>query len=169
MQQLVYENYNKFISATDTIRAMKSKVDTAVPELEKLKNIMDTVADRSLMVSTKLQKRQDRMEELHRVQLLLKKLQAVFELPKRMRAALEEDVLDTAVSYYAEAQPLLQKYGNRGTFKQIAVDSDNVAKELSQASGVSVQLGCISTHWQHGSGQMVAGSALHAKGAALRK
>ncbi|KAJ9510063.1 hypothetical protein QJQ45_011702 [Haematococcus lacustris] len=136
MQQLVYENYNKFISATDTIRAMKSKVDTAVPELEKLKNIMDTVADRSLMVSTKLQKRQDRMEELHRVQLLLKKLQAVFELPKRMRAALEEDVLDTAVSYYAEAQPLLQKYGNRGTFKQIAVDSDNVAKELSQASGV---------------------------------
>ncbi|KAL6763334.1 hypothetical protein V8C86DRAFT_2499142 [Haematococcus lacustris] len=132
MQQLVYENYNKFISATDTIRAMKSKVDTAVPELEKLKNIMDTVADRSLMVSTKLQKRQDRMEELHRVQLLLKKLQAVFELPKRMRAALEEDVLDTAVSYYAEAQPLLQKYGNRGTFKQIAVDSDNVAKELSQ-------------------------------------
>ncbi|GFH06630.1 uncharacterized protein HaLaN_01294, partial [Haematococcus lacustris] len=121
-----------------TIRAMKSKVDTAVPELEKLKNIMDTVADRSLMVSTKLQKRQDRMEELHRVQLLLKKLQAVFELPRRMRAALEEDVLDTAVSYYAEAQPLLQKYGNRGTFKQIAVDSDNVAKELSQASGVSV-------------------------------
>lgn len=31
-------------------------------------------------------------------------MQAVFELPKRMRAALEEDVLDTAVSFYAEAQ-----------------------------------------------------------------
>ena len=26
MQTLVYENYNKFISATDTIRKMKSKV-----------------------------------------------------------------------------------------------------------------------------------------------
>ena len=26
-QMLVYENYNKFISATDTIRSMKSNVD----------------------------------------------------------------------------------------------------------------------------------------------
>jgi hypothetical protein len=61
-------------------------------------------------------------------------LQAVFDLPKRMRAALEEDVLDTAVSFYAEAQPLLRKYGGRGgaTFRQIAADSDQVAKEISQ-------------------------------------
>ncbi len=36
----------------------------------------DTVAERSNTVSTKLQARQDKMEELHRVQLLLKKLQA---------------------------------------------------------------------------------------------
>jgi vacuolar protein sorting-associated protein 51 len=56
----------------------------------------------------------------------------VFDLPKRMRAALAEDVLDTAVSFYAEAQPLLKKYGHRGTFRQIAADSDVVAREISQ-------------------------------------
>mmetsp|Transcript_18627 Transcript_18627/g.47206 ORF Transcript_18627/g.47206 Transcript_18627/m.47206 type:complete len:953 (-) Transcript_18627:187-3045(-) len=132
MQQLVYENYNKFISATDTIRAMKGHVDTALPELDKLKAIMDNVADKSTSVSTKLQTRQDKMEELYRIQMLLKKLQAVFDLPKRMRAALEEDVLDTAVSFYAESQPLLKKYGSRGAFRQIAIDSDQVAKEISQ-------------------------------------
>lgn len=44
MQQLVYENYNKFISATDTIRAMKTKMDDALPELDKLKAIMGMFA-----------------------------------------------------------------------------------------------------------------------------
>ena len=56
----------------------------------------------------------------------------MFDLPKRMRAALEEDVLDTAVSFYAEAQPLLKKYGSRVTFRQIIHDSDQVAKEIAQ-------------------------------------
>jgi hypothetical protein len=39
MQMLVYENYNRFISATDTIRTMKSNVDgmdSSMQELEKV-------------------------------------------------------------------------------------------------------------------------------------
>ena len=31
MQMLVYENYNKFISATDTIRKMKNRVEVPSP------------------------------------------------------------------------------------------------------------------------------------------
>ena len=64
-------------------------------------------------------------------------MQAVFDLPKKMRAALEGDMLDTAVSFYAEAQPLLAKYGNRGAFRQIAAESQQVAKEMAQ-----VRAGC---------------------------
>lgn len=56
----------------------------------------------------------------------------MFDLPKKMRAALEEDALDAAVSLYAEAQPLLHKYGGKGTFRMIAVESDFVAQEISQ-------------------------------------
>jgi len=70
---------------------------------------------------------------LHKQSIFLNhNLQAVFDLPKKMRAALEGDMLDTAVSFYAEAQPLLQKYGNRGTFRQISGEADVVAREISQ-------------------------------------
>ncbi|GAX77837.1 hypothetical protein CEUSTIGMA_g5279.t1 [Chlamydomonas eustigma] len=132
MQQLVYENYNKFISATDTIRAMKSSVDGMGTDMDKLKSVMDNVSDKTNAVCKKLQGRRESMEELQKIQSVLKKLQAVFDLPKKMRAALEGDMLETAVSFYAEAQPLLQKYGNRGTFRQISSDSDLVAREISQ-------------------------------------
>lgn len=59
--------------------------------------------------------------------------QAVFDLPSRMKAALEEDALHSAVAYYAEALPLLRKYGHRGAFRGIVAESDAAAKELSAA------------------------------------
>ena len=40
MQMLVYENYNKFISATDTIRTMKTNVDGMGPSMEQLSSVM---------------------------------------------------------------------------------------------------------------------------------
>lgn len=40
MQQLVYENYNKFIAATDTIRAMKGNVDGMETDMDRLKTNM---------------------------------------------------------------------------------------------------------------------------------
>ncbi|EFJ51819.1 hypothetical protein VOLCADRAFT_120427 [Volvox carteri f. nagariensis] len=132
MQQLVYENYNKFITATDTIRTMKSSIDSMEGEMQRLQQTASVVAEKSLSVSNKLQQRRESMEQLYKVQRLLRKLQTVFELPRKMRAALEEDALDTAVGLYAEAQPLLHKYGGRGTFKVIALESDFVAQEISQ-------------------------------------
>ncbi len=40
MQMLVYENYNKFISATDTIRSMKSNVDGMDSNMHELKTVI---------------------------------------------------------------------------------------------------------------------------------
>ncbi len=36
MQRLVYENYNRFITATDTIRDLKSNIDAASPSMTQL-------------------------------------------------------------------------------------------------------------------------------------
>uniref|UniRef100_A0A383VMJ6 Vacuolar protein sorting-associated protein 51 homolog n=1 Tax=Tetradesmus obliquus TaxID=3088 RepID=A0A383VMJ6_TETOB len=133
MQQLVYENYNKFIAATDTIRAMKTNVDGMESDMERLKTNMDTVADKSSAVNQKLLKRRQQVEELNRVQNLLTRLQAVFDLPGRMQAALEEDALGAAVGFYSEALPLLRKYGHRGAFRGIAAEADAAARQVSAA------------------------------------
>ncbi len=44
---------------------------------------------------------------------LLFKLQAVFDLPRRVRTALEQDAVEIAVEHYAEAAPLLKRYGHK--------------------------------------------------------
>ena len=49
MQMLVYENYNKFISATDTIRSMKANVDGMDATMQELRTRLGEVltADRT--------------------------------------------------------------------------------------------------------------------------
>ena len=48
MQMLVYENYNRFISATDTVRTMKSNVDgmdTSMQDLEQVTGVWHLFSD----------------------------------------------------------------------------------------------------------------------------
>lgn len=80
MQTLVYENYNKFISATDTIRKMKSQVDDMDDEMEKLSNNMNNISNLSEGISDALGVKRGRIRKLTESHLLLKKLQ-VLRLP----------------------------------------------------------------------------------------
>ena len=55
MQTLVYENYNKFISATDTIRKMKVDFKKMEDEMELLADNMTSITAFSGTVSDTLQ------------------------------------------------------------------------------------------------------------------
>lgn len=73
----------------------------------------ESVAERSEAVNSKLQLRRDQIEELSQVKNLLTKLQAVFDLPRRLRTALNRGALDIAADAYADAAPLLKRYGHK--------------------------------------------------------
>jgi hypothetical protein len=52
MQSLVYDNYNKFISATETIRKMKSQVQTMEDDMKRLEENMQSIGELSGQVFT---------------------------------------------------------------------------------------------------------------------
>jgi prefoldin subunit 5 len=57
MQMLVYENYNKFISATDTIRKMKHRVEDMESQMIELEKNMGTISSASESVDSSLSAR----------------------------------------------------------------------------------------------------------------
>ena len=73
----------------------------------------ESVAERSEAVNSKLQLRREQIEELSQVKNLLTKLQAVFDLPRRLRTALDRGALEIAADAYADAAPLLKRYGHK--------------------------------------------------------
>lgn len=109
LQTLVYENYNKFISATDTIRQMKSKVESMDGEIARLADTMATITDFSGRVNATLSEKHTRISQLTGIHALLKKLQFLFELPARLKKCIEMDAISQAVRYYVKARSILHQ------------------------------------------------------------
>lgn len=50
---------------------------------------------------------------VRQVRGLLFKLQAIFDLPKRLHTALQQGAVEIAVNAFADAAPLLKRYGHK--------------------------------------------------------
>lgn len=99
MQTLVYENYNKFISATDTIRKMKDDFRQMEDEMESLAENMQAITDFSDTINATLADKRHRIKKLNGVHGMLKKLQFLFELPARLNKCMEMGSYAQAVRY----------------------------------------------------------------------
>ncbi|GJQ75489.1 hypothetical protein Trydic_g17576 [Trypoxylus dichotomus] len=130
MQTLVYENYNKFISATDTIRKMKTDFKKMETEMDLLASNMESITSFSDQISSTLQGTRQQINKLSGVHLLLKRLQFLFKLPSTLKIRMEEKKYAQAVQDYIHAQRVLQQYGNMASFKGIQSDCEIILKEL---------------------------------------
>ncbi|KAJ0004312.1 hypothetical protein NQD34_010526 [Periophthalmus magnuspinnatus] len=136
MQTLVYENYNKFISATDTIRKMKNDFKKMEDEMDCLSANMAAITDFSARISGTLQDQHVQITKLSGVHTLLRKLQFLFELPARLNKCLELQAYAQAVNSHRKARCVLQQYSHLPSFKGIQDDChaimDKLAQELRQ-------------------------------------
>lgn len=131
MQTLVYENYNKFISATDTIRKMKNDFRKMEDEMDHLATNMGRITEFSGNISETLQDRRHQITKLSGVHTLLKKLQFLFELPARLKKCIEMKAYSQAVRYYTKAQRVLHQYEHMPSFQGINSDCDKIIRELT--------------------------------------
>merc|ERR1711971_275402 len=90
MQTLVYENYNKFISATETIRKMRVDFRSMESEMEQLASSMTTITTFSSEISDQLRGGRQEVARLSSAHSTLQKLQFVLELPEKLQESVEE-------------------------------------------------------------------------------
>lgn len=119
MQTLVYENYNKFITATDTIRKMKADFVKMEEEMDLLTENMDKITCLSEKVSGSLQNRHQNVQKLASAHNTLKSLQFVFDLPEKLKSYLDQGDFSGAVKAYNRASPIIEKYKDHASFSDI--------------------------------------------------
>ena len=119
MQTLVYENYNKFISATDTIRQMKKDFKTMEDEMTHLISTMSTINTNSHQIHLTLDNRRREIRKLTSIHLLLQKLQYLFQLPTKLKEYADDNQYEHAVHTYSKALKALQKYEHIPSFNHI--------------------------------------------------
>lgn len=112
LQMLVYENYNKFISATDTIKRMKTNIVGMETSMEQLLAKITSVQSRSDTVNTSLFNKRENIEKLHRTRNLLRKVQFIYDLPTRLNKCIKAEAYADAVRFFTGAKPIFEAYGD---------------------------------------------------------
>ncbi|XP_068475416.1 vacuolar protein sorting-associated protein 51 homolog [Phaseolus vulgaris] len=112
LQMLVYENYNKFICATDTIKRMKSNILGMEENMEQLLERIMSVQSRSDSVNTSLCENREHIEKMHRTCNLLRKIQFIYDLPDRLGKCIKSEAYADAVRFYIGAMPIFKAYGD---------------------------------------------------------
>ncbi|KAK9282372.1 hypothetical protein L1049_005289 [Liquidambar formosana] len=112
LQMLVYENYNKFISATETIKRMKNNIVGMEVNMEQLLEKIMSVQSRSDGVNTSLFEKREHIEKLHRTRNLLRKVQFIYDLPTRLGKCIKSEAYADAVRFYTGAMPIFKAYGD---------------------------------------------------------
>lgn len=130
MQTLVSENYNKFISATDTIRKMRSDFKKMEEEMESLVVGMGEITESNESVNCTFKDRREQITRLNNVDHLLKKLQFLFELPARLAEFLAQEAYALAVKYYCKARRTLDHYKQMPTFRSIEDECTALVNDL---------------------------------------
>lgn len=147
LQMLVYENYNKFVSATDTIKRMKNNIVGMETNMEQLLEKIMSVQSKSDGVNTSLFEKREHIEKLHRTRNLLRKVQFIYDLPARLAKCIKSEAYADAVKYYTGAMPIFKAYGDssfqdckRASEEAIAVITTNLqGKVFSDSESIQAR------------------------------
>jgi hypothetical protein len=164
MQMLVYENYNKFIGATDMIRQMKTNVEGMKGEMAQLEATMGQISQSCQTLETSLAPNRGAVDNLVGVSRLLKRLEFLFELPHRLKKSIQLGAHAQAVQFYNVASRILQRYAHIKSFEKIRIESEHIihllkvtlrqkikdqattAPEQMEAAGLLIQLDSAPEH-----------------------
>jgi len=130
MQMLVYENYSKFIGATDTIRDMKENVGGMEGEMTSLSAAMADIDATSAKVNASLADKRSQIDKLVRARRLLKRLEFLFELPKKLAAAIADGRHGEAVTSFQAVDGVLRKYAHVPSLADIHAESAAIVAGL---------------------------------------
>lgn len=130
MQTLVYENYSRFIDATEAIRSIGVNVQSNEKGLRRLAESMESIDNRSKEMEETLGSLRDHVAEKLRIKRLLTRLDALLKLPQTLNTQIKLGKYRTATKSYLAASSILRKHSPG--FESLKNIEDECTEILSQ-------------------------------------
>lgn len=131
MQTLVYENYSRFIDATDAIRSIGVNVQANEKGLERLTAGMQTIDEKSRTIEEALGSLRDQVAEKIRIKRLLTRLDALLKLPETLQEQIAAGKYRTATRSYLSASSILSKHSEGfESLKTIETECNSILTEM---------------------------------------
>ncbi|KEG09566.1 Vps51/Vps67 protein [Trypanosoma grayi] len=130
LQELVYRNYAKFISATDTIREMRDNVTEMDAKLQALSSNVDNIDQVSKGISEKLQAHCSRIEEMITTNRMLRKVQFLVDLADTMRRLIERREYGACAKHWIIGDSFFAKHAHLSSISKIHDECRGLARQL---------------------------------------
>lgn len=132
MQTLVYENYSKFIDATDAIKSIGTNVTTTgESSLDRLQLAMDRIQQSSQRSEQLLRASREAVADKLRIQRLLTRLDALLCLPNTLRTYIGEGKMRMAIKSHKSATEILGRHSaGFESLRSIEAECGEILKEL---------------------------------------
>ena len=131
MQTLVYENYSRFIDATDAIRSIGVNVQANEEGLVRLTQGMNAMDEHSKSIEDALGSLRDQVAEKIRVKRLLTRLDSLLKLPETLKRQIAEGKYRTATKSYLSASSILSKHSEGfESLRTIETECNSILQEM---------------------------------------
>ncbi|PIA19771.1 hypothetical protein COEREDRAFT_19977, partial [Coemansia reversa NRRL 1564] len=126
MKTMVYENYSRFIHATQAIQQMKRDADHMDAEMAKLTQRVSAIAEKGTAVNDAFAQRREHIQRLSREHRALGGLQFLFGLPTQLNRLIGAAQFVEAAQLWSRSRPLLAHYRRLGLFETVAEDGREI-------------------------------------------
>ena len=131
MQTLVYENYSKFIDATDAVRSIGQSVDTSEGGLARLATGIVQIESITKNVDDALRQSRSEVAEKLRLRRLLTRLDALLKLPTTLRTHIQSGHTRLAARSHLNATAILgQHSAGFESLKSIEVECNAILRTM---------------------------------------
>jgi len=136
MQTLVYENYSKFISATDAIRSIGQSVDQSNEGLDRLHSKMTHMEQNTQLLEESLAAKRSQVVEKLKLKRLLHRLTRLVELPSTLQDLQRRRLYRFLMRDYLDAMRILTQHSkNIESLKNIEEECSVIVKHMIQEVG----------------------------------
>uniref|UniRef100_A0A0N4ZN89 Vacuolar protein sorting-associated protein 51 homolog n=1 Tax=Parastrongyloides trichosuri TaxID=131310 RepID=A0A0N4ZN89_PARTI len=132
MQQLVYENYNKFLTAVGTVKEMKKEFSTIDDQMCNLSNSIKNISNSTKHLCNVFGSHREAVKKLTDQNKTIKSLQCIFTLPDVLKKLIDKKDYNGAAMKYLTVKDKLESYKEHKSIKKIYDESMVRVKELEE-------------------------------------
>lgn len=130
LQTLVYDNYSKFLGATDTVRSLRQNITALTEEMGSLRENLHHVSQRSQAIGADLEDNRLKIQRLVGISRLLGRVEFISKLPKQLRVCLTAKKYGVAVDVWTKVEGILSTQQHFPSFKRIHEECTSIMEEI---------------------------------------
>uniref|UniRef100_A0AC35U9G4 Vacuolar protein sorting-associated protein 51 homolog n=1 Tax=Rhabditophanes sp. KR3021 TaxID=114890 RepID=A0AC35U9G4_9BILA len=132
MQQLVYENYNKFLTAVGTVKLMKKEFSSIDEQMASLSSSISNISKSTKHLCNVFGSHRESVRQLTEQNKTVKSLQCIFTLPNMLQKLIDAKEYTEAVNKYLSVKEKLENFKEHKSIIKIFDETNGCVHELEE-------------------------------------